>query len=73
MFTYALYLVPPSEILQVLFFVFTPLDLMSGVAVVLWGINVLLVRSLGLFRRTPPVAVHHVCWLIVAPRILEWC
>ena len=50
----------------------TTLELVSGVAVVLWGIDVLLVRSLGLVWMLPlasPDDVHYVYWLIVVPRL----
>ena len=53
---------------------FEPLDLVSGVVVVLGGIKVLLVRSHGLVW-LPPLAsfraIRYVFWLIVVPRILE--
>ena len=50
------------------------LEMVFGVSVVLLGINVLLMRSLGLVYLAPlasPDAIHLVCLLIVVPLILE--
>ena len=60
-------MVPPLEVFQVLFFVPTPFELMSGVSVALWVINMLLVSSFDLVQLTPissPESIHYVCCLI---------
>ena len=56
------------------FFLPVPLELVSGVSVVLWGIDVILVRSRGLVQLTPiasSIVVHYFWWFIVVPRLLE--
>ena len=64
----------PLEVFRVLFLVPVPLDLVSIVAVGLWGINVLLVHLLDLVQ-LPPLAsldaVHYACWFIFVPWLLE--
>ena len=55
-------------------FVFAPLELVSGVTVVLWGINLLLEILRVLVQLKPlasPAVVHYFCWFIFVPQILE--
>ena len=58
------------------FFVNNPLDMVYGVAFLLRGVDVLLVRSLALVQLSPLTsidAIHYVCWLIFCMRLLVWC
>ena len=59
------------EVFQVFF---KTLELVSGVSIIFWVIDVLLVRSLDLFQLThiaSPAAIHYVYLLIVVPWLLE--
>ena len=49
------------------FFVFPPLELVPGVAVVFWGIHELFGSTPGMAPFPPYTVAHYICWLIFAP------
>ena len=59
-----LHLVSPFEVFHVLFLMFSPLELVPDVDVVMWGTNALFVCALALVKFPPHTAVHYNCWLI---------
>ena len=72
----ALHLESPLGVFPVFFFVSAPLEMVYDVAIVFWGIYVLLVPSLGMIQMPhlpSPDVVHYVYLLIVVPQILESC